>query len=161
MHKYRTTDEDLTEAIRTSKTYTEVLRKLGYSLGGMSRTLHKRVEKLKIDDSHLKKHKWLKGLPRLKSNREVPLDKVLVNGRNCCGSHLKARLIKLGYLKAQCSTCQIKEWQGQPAPLQLDHINGDHSDNQLSNLRILCANCHAQTPTYAGRNLKRKLRHGK
>ncbi|MEO5692127.1 MAG: HNH endonuclease signature motif containing protein [Usitatibacter sp.] len=38
--------------------------------------------------------------------------------------------------------------------LELDHIDGDHLNNALCNLRLLCANCHAQTPTYRGRNAK-------
>ncbi len=38
-------------------------------------------------------------------------------------------------------------------PLELDHINGDRDDNRLGNLRVICPNCHAQTPTYRGRNI--------
>jgi predicted HNH restriction endonuclease len=34
-------------------------------------------------------------------------------------------------------------------------VNGDRRDNRLENLRLLCPNCHAQTPTYLGRNIGR------
>ena len=30
----------------------------------------------------------------------------------------------------------------------------DHIDNRLENLRLLCPNCHALTPTYRGRNVR-------
>jgi predicted amidophosphoribosyltransferase len=46
------------------------------------------------------------------------------------------------------------EWRGKPISLHLDHINGDPSDNRIENLRILCPNCHSQTPTYSGKNKK-------
>lgn len=39
-----------------------------------------------------------------------------------------------------------------PLVLQLDHINGDHSDSRPENLRWVCPNCHTQTDTYCGRN---------
>jgi len=39
-------------------------------------------------------------------------------------------------------------------PLELDHINGDHHDNRLENLRILCPNCHSLKPTHRGRRRK-------
>jgi hypothetical protein len=37
-------------------------------------------------------------------------------------------------------------------PLVLDHISGNPYDNSLNNLRVICHNCNAQTPTFAGRN---------
>lgn len=48
-----------------------------------------------------------------------------------------------------CAECGISgDWNGKPLTLQLDHINGKHSDNRIENLRILCPNCHSQTSTW-------------
>lgn len=41
---------------------------------------------------------------------------------------------------------------GQPIPIELDHIDGNPENNELDNLRLICPNCHAQTPTYKGAN---------
>ena len=44
-------------------------------------------------------------------------------------------------------------WEGQ---LQVDHINGDHSDNSPKNLQTLCANCHsAKTHMFEDRDDKK------
>jgi hypothetical protein len=48
-------------------------------------------------------------------------------------------------------SCGISEWQGRPLVLQLDHINGINSDNRLTNVRVLCPNCHSHTDTYCNR----------
>jgi hypothetical protein len=47
-------------------------------------------------------------------------------------------------------------WEGGPIPLELDHVDGDRRNNDPSNLRLLCPNCHALTPTYRGRNIGRR-----
>ncbi len=66
---------------------------------------------------------------------------------------LKKRLLKEGLLEYKCAICgNTGEWLGQPLTLQLDHINGDHFDHRLENLRLLCPNCHSQTETFSGKN---------
>ena len=46
----------------------------------------------------------------------------------------------------QREECGVSEWLGEPLSMALHHVNGDGSDNRLENLRLLCANCHSQTP---------------
>lgn len=69
----------------------------------------------------------------------------------------KRKLVDMECLLWKCSRCGIDEWE-EVAPLQLDHINGDRMDCTLDNLRLLCPNCHALTPTFMGKNMSRSLR---
>jgi hypothetical protein len=52
----------------------------------------------------------------------------------------------------KCWRCNNTEWNNLPIALELEHIDGNSSNNILSNLELLCPNCHAQTSTYKGRN---------
>ena len=38
--------------------------------------------------------------------------------------------------------------------LILDHINGVHNDNRITNLRFVCPNCNATLDTHCGKNKK-------
>ena len=56
-----------------------------------------------------------------------------------------------------CEECGIgNEYNGKPLSLELDHIDGNNSNNLIENLRILCPNCHSQTPTHRSKNIKYK-----
>ena len=52
----------------------------------------------------------------------------------------------------KCMCCNNTEWLGQPIPLELDHIDGNAGDNSPKNIRLLCPNCHSQTPTHKAKN---------
>jgi hypothetical protein len=69
--------------------------------------------------------------------------------------HIKRRLIDQKLIEYKCCECGNEGiWMGKPLSLQLDHANGIANDNRLENLRFICANCHSQTDTYAGKNSK-------
>lgn len=115
-------------------------------------TLRKRLDKWGY--SHLK-NPGLKG--HFRPGSRVNASYYLGSDRTIQGYTLKLRLFRDGYKSKQCEMCGLVEWNGQPAPLELDHINGVNSDNRLENLRILCPNCHAQTPTHCGKKLRKNL----
>lgn len=68
------------------------------------------------------------------------------------------KLIATNEKEYKCECCGISEWNGKPIRLQLHHIDGDHFNNELTNLQLLCPNCHSQTDSYAGKKNKKGIK---
>lgn len=64
------------------------------------------------------------------------------------------KLIEDGLKEWKCEKCGNSKWNDLPIPLELHHKDGEHSNNDLDNLLLLCPNCHAQTPNFRGKNKK-------
>ncbi len=68
---------------------------------------------------------------------------------HCRSTVLKSKLLEEGLIENVCDECSNEgEWMGKSITLELDHIDGDRFNNEFENLRILCPNCHSQTPTF-------------
>lgn len=101
---------------------------------------------------------WDKAVKRgeLKARaRSMPLQRLLATTKSRAA--VRRRLLSEGLLVNECSVCGLRDWQSKPLNMHIDHVNGDNQDHRLENLRMLCPNCHSQTPTYGGRNVKRRL----
>lgn len=144
------TDEEVKAAIAESTSIRQVLVKLGLSPqgGGSYKQLHDFIRAHAVDTSHFSGQCWNKGKEFTKRDINVYLS----NEKPIHSHKLRIRLLGEKIFPYACSACSLVEWQGQPIPLELDHINGNHYDNSLSNLRLLCPNCHSLTPTHTGRN---------
>lgn len=150
--RYTYSEKELCEAVKTSTSIRQVLEKLNIvPAGGNYQTTNRRIEKLNIDTSHFTGQAWNRGKV---IGPKRPIGEYLKENSVVQSFKLKSRLITEGLKEHKCECCGITEWNGKPAPIELDHINGNHHDNRLENLRILCPNCHAQTDTYRGKNKK-------
>ena len=147
------TDEQFIEAVETSTSIRQVLFKLGLKeAGGNYEVAKSRMSSLGVKLlSGPNGQGWSKG-KTLGPKR--PIEDYLKEDVRVQSFRLKNRLLAEGLKEHKCECCGITEWNGKPAPIELDHINGNHHDNRLENLRILCPNCHAQTDTYRGKNKK-------
>jgi Zn finger protein HypA/HybF involved in hydrogenase expression len=149
---YKSSDAEFIEVVKTSNSIREALIKLNLkAAGGNYQCFHKRIKELNISIDHfIDPKEWNTGK---KFAPKRSLEEYL-NGVHIQSHKLKLRLINEGLKEHKCENCGITEWNGQPTPIELDHIDGNRYNNTLQNLRILCPNCHAQTETYRGKNKK-------
>lgn len=144
------TKENLERIIKESLSFADALRKIGLaSKGGNCSTLKKYVMQYNIDTTHFSGQRWNKGLAHTNKTSLTPIGEILKENTNFKSHYLKLRLVSEGLKEYKCEKCGCNgEWLGKPITLELHHINGNHYDNRIENLQILCPNCHSQTPNH-------------
>ncbi|MGW4228708.1 HNH endonuclease signature motif containing protein [Streptomyces sp. NPDC004980] len=153
----RWTKEVLQEAVASSTTMCEVLRRLGLEVvGGQHTHISRRVRALGIDTSHFATPSRNDEVRRRRPE-ELLVDQGQTHARRMPGERLKRAMIAMGVAEhcARCGTGSV--WRGRPLPLEVDHIDGNWRNNQPQNLRLLCPNCHSTTETYRGRGKGRRI----
>ena len=145
----------LQDAVRSSLSYRQVIQKLGLiPAGGNYRQVMAMISSEDISVSHFTGKLWNKG-KKLGRQPRIQLDDILVRGVPFQSYKLKTRLFEAGLKERKCELCGWRERaQDGRIPVELDHANGDNSDNRIENLRILCPNCHSLQATHRGKNKK-------
>lgn len=137
------TKEELEQWTKDSRSYRQLGQKIGYSMkGGSSHNEIKlMIQYHNLDISHFTGQGWNVNnfdYSRFKKGNVIKLT-----------SALPAIVQLRGH---QCEVCKNVEWNNQPIPLEIHHIDGDPLNNDLKNLQLLCPNCHSQTETWRGKN---------
>lgn len=155
MNVKKYTIEELREAIKSSNNWSEAIRKIGFKdLKSCNITnIRKISDENSIDYSHFPHN-------GKKRNQVHNIQVYLNNEKPIHSSGLRKRLIKEGYKTHKCEgrNCGITEWKGESIKLELHHVDGNNQNNNLSNLQILCPNCHSQTENFCGANKKKSQR---
>ena len=154
------TKEWLQELCANSYSYSEVLRKAGRKPGGgANETLKKKILEYNIDISHFTGQRWQKSPTyesRIGSKEKYSLDEVFTVNSIISQKVLRGYVERHNIIPYICENCGCDgNWQNGIISLELDHIDGDNTNNLVSNLRYLCPNCHALTSTYRGKNKNR------
>ena len=146
MHKYDWSKEKVETAVKNNFCYSDVLRALNIPVkGNNGETLKNKIKEYNIDTSHFTFVSSQKG-----KSQKTSVNDYLRKGSRIKTYDLKLKLIEAGLKKNKCEICGCTEWLGKPLNCQLHHIDGDNTNNELSNLQMLCPNCHSQTDNYCG-----------
>ena len=87
-------------------------------------------------------------------NREAKALSVFVKNSAHPTGTAKGLALELGLKTYCCEICGLSEWLSKRLVIELHHIDGDSRNHELSNLQMLCPNCHSQTLNWKSRNTK-------
>jgi hypothetical protein len=137
--------EKITKAVTEEKSMAEAARVLGMNY----KTLRKYTHLYNIYKPNQA------GVGISKTRPSIELEEILKGKHPQYQSDkLRKRLLEEKVFTHQCHNCLLSEWLEKTIPLELHHINGVHNDHLLTNLQLLCPNCHALTDNYRGKNTR-------
>lgn len=153
--KIQISENDAKRIVKECYSIADFCRKVGWQPRGDNyKIFHIYEKEYGLDTSHF---------TGLRSNignvnnviREKTVDEY-IKGHYIKSSVLLKKLVKENIKERRCECCGNTHWEGKPIPLELHHIDGDHFNNSIDNLQVMCLNCHYFTDNYKGKKNKVK-----
>jgi Zn finger protein HypA/HybF involved in hydrogenase expression len=145
--------EQAEEIVKNCYSIADFCRAIGWQPRGDNyKIFHRYVKEYNLDISHFTGQKSNIG-NKLNFKNELSA-KDYAKSKCVRGQTLIKKLLKENIKERKCESCGLTEWKGEEIPLELHHIDGNHFNNDLDNLQLLCPNCHSLTDTYCGRKNK-------
>ena len=136
------------EVVASSLCATDAAKELGIGYSTYKRIAKKLGCFMRGRNGSYKKVK--ESIEKLKSGGYV--------GKDIGGSRLIFYLVSSGIKIYRCENCGIETWQGKKIILHAHHKDGNHYNNSIDNIELLCPNCHSQTDSFGFHN---KVRYDK
>lgn len=148
------TKERLALLVPTSVSFADLMRQLGLTKwsGGIQNLLADRVKEYGLSTAHFTGQATNCGSMHRGGPDKKHFSEILVKRHTREQvARLRRALLESGRAHA-CEVCgQGPKWKGKVLCLQMDHKNGDRTDNRPKNLRFICPNCHSQTENFSGK----------
>jgi hypothetical protein len=142
------TKEEIVEAVKKSKSYSDVYRQLGLQInGGSYKWMKKLIEDNNLDISHFmtseERMRRMTELSNKSKGESLYSTDNLSNGERLSSGKLQG-FLKFKGIAYLCNSCGLDRWLDKPIRLDIDHIDGDCANNHIKNLQYICPNCHRQ-----------------
>lgn len=159
---YDFTPAELQFLLDTSNSYSDLLRRLSMNpKGGNPETLKKIIKEYNLDETKLNENRsnLLRQNAHLTHKKTSMTLQDVFDGKysQIRSGKLLDMLVNENMKEYKCECCGISSWNNKPLRLQLHHKDGNHNNNNLDNLQILCPNCHTQTDNYGGKSSRNNV----
>lgn len=149
------TKDEAKEIVKKCTSIADFCRSVGWvPRGDNYKTFHRYVKKYELDISHFTGQRT-----NLENRNNRHLEKTAEEyskSEYVRSTTFLQKLIKEGYKEKRCEYCGNTTWLGGDIPLELHHKDGNHFNNDISNVEVLCPNCHAKTDFYRGAKNKKE-----
>ena len=144
------TKDELAKFVKESFSYADVCEKVGYQRNGGSgsNAIREMIKFYNFDISHFPS---ANGSSHNKNSFDYDR---FQKGKAIKSANMIDALVHLRGHK--CEKCLNQVWLNVPIKLEVHHKDGDSLNNEMSNLELLCPNCHATTENWRGKNINKK-----